>query len=949
MAAGGVGVAMAAAGPAVAASSGSGSTAAHPSYTNHLRSAPKATPQRVTPRANPAVDATRPSRVAPLLRALSKSAVLGAAAVAPTHTYTVTSFADSGAGSLRAALAQATTDDTFDKIVLPAGTYQVSSAQLVADDPKGLEITGAGWKTTTIHQTGAFRDLQVIDGTSLALRGVRLNGGDATTNADDGDGGGIEVLSGFLKANSVRVTSTTAEDFGGGIYVAGPDHTGGSSSEAVLHYVTLRHDTAGEQGGGLDDENQVLAAHLTVTDNTATSGGGISLSDQDGVGSSLDASFVLLSANVATSNSSSAGGALNNDDGNVLLTDSTIGGTTDALGNSATYEGGGISVYYGTTELDRVTIDHNNAIYGGAIFEEYSTDVVNGATISGNEAEYGGGIYQYYGDTFQVSGTAINGNTATSEGGGVYTDYATFSMTKGSLTGNVAEPTGSAPVTYDGYGGGMYNDGGTQVALTGTSVSSNQAEYGGGIYEYDYSILSTSGVTFADNNDHNSAVAAEGGAIYAYVYDSAKIVASTFTDNTAQYGGAFYGGEYSSATVTDSAFTKNVAPNGGEGGAFYLADYSSLAMTGGTLTGNSAQDSVGTPTPDSSGGGIYDTGHTSSSLRSVIVSHNSAGFGGGLLQTNTSPTRITDSIIRDNTASVAGAGVFDVNSSTLTLVDSAIVRNAITSTSSFVPAGGGIIVGGASLVATNSTIMDNSIASTVPDSVGGGIDNEGSTTLTNVTLKGNTVPSTGHGAAIENADGELQVTGTLISGAHGKACSNTLDTDTGTVTSGGYNIETNAGCPLTGPGDQHSVHPKLGRLGKHGGTTPTARLLTGSPAIGTDAACPLPATDQRGQVRPSGKCDSGAYQYTQAKITHVSPDKGAKGRKVTITGTGFLYATTVMFGSHKAHIVSVTATKVVVLAPAGPKGLHAKARSVKVTVMSPDGSAKSGQYSYRKI
>jgi hypothetical protein len=942
-------MALAVAAPAVATSSGSSGEVAHLSYLKHFRSVPDIAPHHVTQPRNAQVGSRRPGRIAPLLRASAVPAMMHALAATPAHVYTVSSFADSGAGSLRADLAQATADDTFDRIIVPAGTYQLSSAELVADDPEGVEITGAGWRTTTIDQSGAFRDLQVVDGTALALRGVRLTGGDATgTGGDDGDGGGIEVLSGFLKASSVAVTHTTAANYGGGIYVAGPEHTNGSASQADLQYVTLRHDSAGLRGGGLDDENQVLAAHLTATNNTAEFGAGISLSDADGVGASLDATAVLLSANTATGSSSSAGGGLNNDDGNVLLTDSTVGGTTDALGNSAAYEGGAISAFYGTTELDRVTVEHNNAEYGGGVYEEFSTDTVTGGLISDNTAAYGGGIYQYEGDTLRASGTSINDNTAESEGGGVYTEYSIFSMTKGHVDGNVTTPTGSAPVTYQGYGGGIYNDGATSITLTGTSVSSNQAQYGGGIYTYEYSSLSVSGATFADNNDRNASEAADGGAIASDYYDNVSINASTFTANTAENGGAYYTAEYVATSVTDSTFSKNIAPNAGSGGAMYLQEYSTLAMTGGSITGNSARDSTGAPHPDSAGGGVFTASNASSSLNHVTLSHNSASFGGGIAQVDDSSSRVTDTTIRDNKARAAGGGVFDVDGSTLTLEGSAVVRNAVAGSSSDGLSGGGILVGGASLVATNSTVMDNSVGSNPAGSLGGGIDNEGTATLTNVTLKGNTIPSTGNGAGISNSLGQLQVTGTLIGGADGKACNNTLDGNTGVVTSGGYNIETNAGCPLTGPGDQHSILPNLSKLGWYGGPTPTARLRKGSPAIGTDAACPLPATDQRGQVRPAGKCDSGAYQYTQARTMHISPRIGAKGRRVTITGTGFLYATTVMFGSHRAHIIRTSSTKVTVLAPAGPAGLTSKSRSVTVIVDSPDGSSKSGSYTYRK-
>jgi hypothetical protein len=54
--------------------------------------------------------------------------------------------------------------------------------------------------------------------------------------------------------------------------------------------------------------------------------------------------------------------------------------------------------------------------------------------------------------------------------------------------------------------------------------------------------------------------------------------------------------------------------------------------------------------------------------------------------------------------------------------------------------------------------------------------------------------------------------------------------------------------------------PQLGALGDHGGPTPTMLPATGSPALGNGQSCP--ATDQRGQPRPSSNCTAGAVEGT---------------------------------------------------------------------------------------
>ncbi len=58
------------------------------------------------------------------------------------------------------------------------------------------------------------------------------------------------------------------------------------------------------------------------------------------------------------------------------------------------------------------------------------------------------------------------------------------------------------------------------------------------------------------------------------------------------------------------------------------------------------------------------------------------------------------------------------------------------------------------------------------------------------------------------------------------------------------------------------IDPKLGALGNNGGSTPTVALRPGSPAIGAGGSANAPATDQRGDPRPHGAIDGGAFEYT---------------------------------------------------------------------------------------
>lgn len=69
---------------------------------------------------------------------------------------------------------------------------------------------------------------------------------------------------------------------------------------------------------------------------------------------------------------------------------------------------------------------------------------------------------------------------------------------------------------------------------------------------------------------------------------------------------------------------------------------------------------------------------------------------------------------------------------------------------------------------------------------------------------------------------------------------------------------------------QNAVPLSLGPLQDNGGPTFTHALLPGSLCILAGTSTGAPLTDQRGVIRPLGKCDIGAYQYTTLITTSVS-------------------------------------------------------------------------------
>jgi Right handed beta helix region len=244
-------------------------------------------------------------------------------------------------------------------------------------------------------------------------------------------------------------------------------------------------------------------------------------------------------------------------------------------------------------------------------------------------------------------------------------------------------------------------------------------------------------------------------------------------------------------------------------------------------------------------------------LRELTIQYGSilSSYGGGLY--NAGKLTLTNSTISDNTA-FAGGGLFNNSNSTLTL--------------------------------TNSTISGNTAT------YGGGLLNEGTLTLTHSTISGNAAT---YGGGLLNAD-PLTLANSIVAKNQGGDCDNVTG---GSITSQGYNLDSDGSCHLTAPTDLPGKDPLLGPLQKNGGPTFTQALLPGSTAIdaipwGTNGCGTTILSDQRWQARPQaleGACDIGAYEVAVAGqplsgwVTGFTPhtvicENGTTGQAVTLSG-----------------------------------------------------------------
>lgn len=315
------------------------------------------------------------------------------------------------------------------------------------------------------------------------------------------------------------------------------------------------------------------------------------------------------------------------------------------------------------------------------------------------------------------------------------------------------------------------------------------------------------------------------------------------------------------ATISGLTITGGAADTGGG-----ISNAGTLSLISSQVSGNSAA---------TSGGGIANSG-VLKLVRSNITGDTSGGSGGGIA--NSGKLTLSYDSFTGNTASGAGGGLYNAPAATADALDSAFSGNAAQN-------GGGIANEGTCTL-TNNTISGNSSSQN-----GAGISNAGALTLTNDTVTANGA-AVGFGGGVQNTvAGQLLLNNSLIAGNLGSASQvgpNNIPGDVeGTVDStSAYNL-IGDGDHLTGisngsQGNQIGsasagtvINAGLLPHDNYGGPTRTVALLPTSPALnaGNTALAVDPSTghalvtDQRGwgfDRQLHGAVDIGAYESSAA-------------------------------------------------------------------------------------
>ena len=365
-----------------------------------------------------------------------------------------------GTVTLRQAIDMANADTTDSQEVIGfAANLQgtIDLTQALPNLNNNINIQGPGATQLIVDRVSTapqFSVFTVNSGVTDTISGLTITGGNAL------DGSGISNYSTLTVNNSSFINDSSGVDpdelgKGGGIY---------NNATLTVNNSSFTNDIT-RNGGGIDNNYNggLIVNSSNFTDNTSDFGNVIWNSNK----------LAVNNSNFTSNTAIYIGGGIFNEAAGV----STMNNDT-FTNNTAVYDcGGGIANVDGTITVAGSTFKNNtatNAPYGGdggGIYNssnESNTEgiaIVTGSTFTGNAAVNGGSIYSapdngavYSSNTLVVIGSTFTQNIAT-DGGGIYNNAGTLKLnntivatnTGGDISGQI-DPSSSNNLIGDGTG-----------------------------------------------------------------------------------------------------------------------------------------------------------------------------------------------------------------------------------------------------------------------------------------------------------------------------------------------------------------------------------------------------------------------------------------------------------------------------------------------------------------
>ena len=596
----------------------------------------------------------------------------------------VTTFADSGDGSLRDAIDHANSSPGEDTITFKSGgsIKLMTALPSITDD---LLISAS--KTVTINGQGKVQLLQITgNGTDVTLDGLKLTGG----VAEQGGALLINALNGHILIKNSKLTGNKAISFGGGAVSGGAianlqgnlaiesSQLSGNSAWSASEDATSAYGGAILNLGSLTISSPTKGTIISGNFVSAQEASGGAIFNGEGATASLD--HVILSGNKALGSTGTKGAdglkgvnGANSSNPGEAGEDGEHGGDGDFGGGGGEASGGAIE-NLGTFELKTSKVTGNTAFggnggvggnggaggnggKGGAAYNSNGYHYSGGTRGAGGDGGYAGSG-GYGGNAFggaidsekglmTITDTLISGNSAKNGIGGVGGKGAAGGT--GSTHGQKSSPGMHGEASLYVSGGGIQNSGTllidhstiskNNVVVAGVSyVSSGGSDSvvpsggsGGGICNDGTLTLTNSAVSFNKVKAANGANGLSGlkGFNGSDGFDGADggNGSNAIPGGSACGGGIFNSGTgtIQTSTISGNTVTSGNGGNGGKGGAGGGAGSGSYVGNGGNggYGGNAGKGG------NAEGGGIYSSGSylTSLIVQDSTISGNSAKAG----------------------------------------------------------------------------------------------------------------------------------------------------------------------------------------------------------------------------------------------------------------------------------------------------------------------------------
>lgn len=780
---------------------------------------------------------------------------------------------------------------------------------LVPALPVTVRASGLSVTVNTVQDLGSSRVCTFRNAID-AINAGQPTEGCATNDSPDGNRIVIAFMSGVQTLSLERtlppivrgVTITAATQLG---YVSG--------GEPVIHINGL-------ESFPIFTISDVLPASETVTLDALSITGGKAASCAAPGGGIVNRGRLVVTRSVIAGNFGCAGSGIGNS-GTLTVENSAIrdnGAAPPDSGNAATY-GGGLHTSGGTTTLTNVSFTGNAATADGGAIHATAPVTLTNVTIAGNTAGgNGGGVYASLASSAVTLGhVTLTGNRAT-DGGGLYRVGVggTFSLSRSVVAENIATGSGGATDARGTFVGAAYNfigrtDGGTGFSGTDTVGTAAQPRD---------ALLLTPGDHGGDGPVRTFPPRPDSPLV-----DAAPCLPGVGTDAR---GTAFARPQGAACDI--GAFEVRhipVTPGSGSrvGNALAALPANSgsviLDLAAGTYTERVTLPALvavgvvgeGAATTVLDGGGSGPVVSVSGGFATLarVTVRGGAGSNVGGVRVTGGTLSLAACVVRDHMGDYMGATAAIENTGALHISGCTITANT---------RGGGIANNG-TMTVTNSTISGNTTAnmSRAAAITNGAGSSTARLTLLHSTVVGNTAPSPDPGrtpqyrAGVQNIAGSTTVTASIIAG-NALVPAMTADDVLGAFTSGGGNVigsvagGTGFGGTDVLPAPGATLDAKLLPLAVNApGTTPTHAPRPNSPALDAAGGCAAGvSTDQRGLSRPRGAaCDTGAYEYTPVTPTLAPATAPRAGGSVTFTGTGFQRGTTVSVGGTSAPVTAV--------------------------------------------